>query len=458
MANEEDRTQQLEQLLRDERALRIRAETRAAEQAEKAATWRTRAEERAARIDKLSTEPKRRRGRRTKSSKPTPEPAKRPARDATTGAASRLAAVRVAAAVQDGFAGLLAPFATTPATTPSALAEADLVVIDGPGLSQLESEAAHFSEWLRLPGRQPFLFLANPADNPKHPLVAQADLVLSDDVGHFAKAGLATMTLLPTFDPRVDNPTGRIASQIEGESSSTERNGARVLVDDAGAIVGIETADLRRPPEWLVRAAARGVPLAVAELPSSDTLELDRMATAARRWAYRYHTPTIRAGEIVRRAGIDIRDPRPHVTAVLVSMRPDNAAAVLHMLRRQTYRPLSVVVGLHGAPATSALAAAVDRAGAALSVRVMEFSKQLTLGECLNRAIEASGGEILAKIDDDDFYGPAHIEDGVHALEYSQAGIVGKGAQFTYVEAEDRTVRRRYREQETFLGGSCPGG
>jgi hypothetical protein len=458
MTNDEHRTRELEQLLRDERALRIRAETRAAEQTEKAAIWRNRAEERAARIERLVAEPKRRRGRRTRLEQPTQARVEPKTSGERPKPVSRLATVRVAAAVAQHHESLLAPFATDPgAESPSALAEADLVVVDGPNLAYLETADSYFPEWLELPGRQPFVFLADATADLNHPFVAQADLIVTRDAAQHAAAGRPQMTLLPSFEPGIENPIGRAVFRLKADGIATERDGAKVLSDSEGQIVGIETSDLSHPPGWLVAAAARGVPIASRSLSSCDSVELSRIAAAARRWAYRNHTTTQRAAAIARRAGLPVRDPQPRVAAILVSMRPDQAASVLDMLRLQTYRPLSVVVGLHGAQPTETFLKAIERLGDSLPVVVDSYPKRLSLGECLNRAIESSGAEILAKIDDDDFYGPAHIEDGVHALEYSQAGIVGKGAQFTYIEADDRTVLRRHREQETFIGGSPTG-
>jgi hypothetical protein len=458
MTNDEHKTKELEQLLRDERALRIRAESRAAEQAEKAAIWRNRAEERAARIERLAAEPKRRRGRRTRPEQTTEAKVEPRVSGELPKSASRLATVRVAAAVAEHYESLLAPFATDlGAKSSSALAEADLVVVDGPNLKSLESADSYFPEWLELQGRQPFVLLADPTTDLDHPYLAHADLVVTCDAVQHAAAGRPQMTLLPSFDPRIENPIGRADFRLKADGIASERDGARVLLDSEGQIVGIETSDLSHPPGWLVAAAARGVPIANRSLSSCDSIELSRIAAAARRWAYRNHTTTQRATAIARRAGLPIRDPQPQVAAIVVSMRPDQAASVLDMLRLQTYRPLSVVVGLHGAQPTDSFFKAIERLGDSLPIVVDSYPKRLSLGECLNRAIESSGAELLAKIDDDDFYGPAHVEDGVHALEYSQAGIVGKGAQFTYVEADDRTVLRRHREQETFIGGSPTG-
>lgn len=56
MANDEQRIQNLEQELLDERSMRNAAEKRSTELAERSATWQTRAEERADRIERLISE------------------------------------------------------------------------------------------------------------------------------------------------------------------------------------------------------------------------------------------------------------------------------------------------------------------------------------------------------------------------------------------------------------------
>lgn len=75
-------------------------------------------------------------------------------------------------------------------------------------------------------------------------------------------------------------------------------------------------------------------------------------------------------------------------------------------------------------------------------VTTIAADSELTLGECLNLAVEASTGEVLAKMDDDDFYAPRYLADLLDALVYSGADIVGKQAHYMYVESQDVTLHR----------------
>lgn len=460
MSEQERKADELEQLLRDERALRLRAEVRAAEQTEKTQTWRSRAEERAERIKRLESERKRpRRRKRAAVTTPRPDPAP-PATPVTSSATNptRLASVRAAIALQPQDQLTVNAFATDEiGGSRLALAEADLVIVDPVAIESLAAaERVQFDEWLDTPARQPLVVITAGGSNPG--LAQRADVVYAASAAALAALrdrGIEALALPPVFDPTVDNPAGRSLQTFSVVSRETTQ-GIPVLMAD-GALVGIETTPDQLPPPWLVAAAASGIPLAGTKLDHRDGTQLAKASVAARRWAYRNHTPMTRAAQIAATAGISIPDPRPSAAAVLVSMRPEQACEALEMVRNQTYRPLAAVVGIHGTTPTKTLQQLIDEMEAELPITLLTFSPDLTLGECLNRAIESTAAEILIKIDDDDFYGPSHIEDGIHALEYSQAGIVGKGAQFTYVEEQDTTVLRRAREEETFIGGSPTG-
>ncbi len=53
-----------------------------------------------------------------------------------------------------------------------------------------------------------------------------------------------------------------------------------------------------------------------------------------------------------------------------------------------------------------------------------------------------AGGEWVAKMDDDDWYGTEHLADLVLAAGYSGADLVGKGSEFVYLEGSNVTLRR----------------
>jgi hypothetical protein len=78
-----------------------------------------------------------------------------------------------------------------------------------------------------------------------------------------------------------------------------------------------------------------------------------------------------------------------------------------------------------------------------LPVTVVEAPAGLPFGAVLNRMAAVASGTFLAKVDDDDWYGPDHLADLLLAQLYSGADLVGSAPEFVYLEPLDVTIRRR---------------
>jgi hypothetical protein len=150
--------------------------------------------------------------------------------------------------------------------------------------------------------------------------------------------------------------------------------------------------------------------------------------------------------------GFAHRGALPPLTGVLVSNRPHSVVSAIEQFSQQTYGELSLVVGCHGFSA-EAVAEVVEEISDRIPVTVLEFDSSYTLGKCLNAAIGSSTGAVIAKIDDDDHYGPGYLEDSVQAMLYSGSPLVGKLDCFVYLESEDTTYRRRPTESEFYVNG-----
>jgi hypothetical protein len=180
------------------------------------------------------------------------------------------------------------------------------------------------------------------------------------------------------------------------------------------------------------------VDIVSAPLPGDDPIEWEIRSVRQRRAALRHHA-----------AGL----PLPLVSAVLVTKRPELAVGQVTVLAGQTYPELEIVVGMHGADPPAGLRAA---AGGRL-LRVAHVPAERNLGQALREVTGRARGTLLTKVDDDDRYGPEHIWDLVLAHYFSGATVVGKGAEFVYLEPEYATVRRRMGAEffaDTVAGGT----
>jgi hypothetical protein len=213
---------------------------------------------------------------------------------------------------------------------------------------------------------------------------------------------------------------------------------------------------------WIAKLCASGVPVVCAEMGSElrallgselaellepitprDLADLDareRISVAIRRVALREHSVDARWRQIARAAGIELPG-RPMVSVIFATRREEWLEHGLAQVNRQSYEPRELVVSLHGDEFASGIEQRV-RSLAQGPLKIVHVDGELTLGDALNAGVEVAEGELVTKMDDDDYYNTDHLWDLALALEYSGADLVGKGAEFVYLANVDLTIRR----------------
>ena len=227
------------------------------------------------------------------------------------------------------------------------------------------------------------------------------------------------------------------------ELHPSPRAHAALLVTWALAGVPVLLADLPPATRHLLgdELAAALVAATPAELADPDARE--RRSVLVRRAAWRAHSSGARWRELAAALGLAM-PPEPTVSMVLSTNRSDFLDHAMAQARRQRWSRRELVVALHGPPGhdptvQQLLARSV---GDDLPLTVLRVPGDEPLGEALNRAVEASSGDWVTKIDDDDWYGDDHLLDLVLAAEHSGADLVGKAAEFIHLEGADETLRR----------------
>lgn len=133
----------------------------------------------------------------------------------------------------------------------------------------------------------------------------------------------------------------------------------------------------------------------------------------------------------------------PTVSIVLPTRRRDLIPRILRQIEQQSYSQIEVILAIHG-DATLPQASQLAISSFAGSLVALNIDDSVPLGEVLNMASSAASGELIAKMDDDDWYSSMHIEDLVLAREYSGAELVGCPVEFSYLEGLDITTRRSH--------------
>ena len=327
--------------------------------------------------------------------------------------------------------------------------------------------------------------------DPRFPYLGgrHVDLVMADSASMLESldeappAGIPVISLresapilsVPAFDPEQVNPIGWTADHDEevftlgppgaaaddpaslrrfhhvvdiaaNYDGAAGRAGRLAVLAAAGVVVHLAEADLE-----LERHLGADLYRLMTEdgVGGAGAHSREAISIAMRREALRTHSLRRRARQALTAGGIDGPD-LPTVSILLPTRRPDRLAEAVATVARQRYPRLELVLGLHGKGFDGrAVAEALE--GFEHPVQTVRVEAGRPLGAVLNAAVAASGGSLLAKMDDDDFYSSEHVWDLVLAREYSRAQLVAKASEYAYLSKADKTVRLAKRQGERYI-------
>lgn len=178
----------------------------------------------------------------------------------------------------------------------------------------------------------------------------------------------------------------------------------------------------------------------------------DRTVHLAQRRIWQQHTYKHRVETILGHALPDrtTMQERPTVSALVPTIRPGQIESVFQTLGRQVGVSAQLVLLTHGFELPQGDVEKLQEQHGVPDVVVLSAGREVSLGECLNRCVGASAGDVLTKMDDDDHYGPNYLSDQLFALEYSQADIVGKQSHYMHLAASNATILRFGHKEHRF--------
>jgi len=133
----------------------------------------------------------------------------------------------------------------------------------------------------------------------------------------------------------------------------------------------------------------------------------------------------------------------PTVSVVLSTVRPDDLTSILFQIKLQTLKTFELFIGLHEIQLNAQhklLISELNKRGVKVSVE--KYTKGDTLGSILTDLAGKTSGDYVAKMDDDDYYGPDHLRDLVDVIVDKEADVAGRAMNYVYLEPLDLTVRR----------------
>ncbi|MFC6018507.1 glycosyltransferase [Plantactinospora solaniradicis] len=308
------------------------------------------------------------------------------------------------------------------------------------------------------------------------------DLEHAVPVGRYGPFGPAAPRAELTFPSEPDGREWRIVGP-DGPGHGGRLDRPWLTEEIHTALAGIGLVDCRAVPGRYPEAAATlllhlvlaGVPVHAPELPracaahladelvellggplpdrpgaSPDPhadLEWEARAVRQRRAAMRRHgrefvLPRLAAGAFPGFGRL------PSVSALLVTRRLAYVLDAVAAIEAQSYPELEIVLCLHGVGLPADLRTRLARCTRQLEI--VEVPAGQSFGEAVGAATARARGSLVTKFDDDDTYGPEHVWDLVLARHHSGATLVGKPAEFVYLQTLDTTVRRDAGAPESF--------
>lgn len=233
--------------------------------------------------------------------------------------------------------------------------------------------------------------------------------------------------------PDHDGDVARLALRVRAKQRVIVP--AEIVADNAPAIIAMAASgvplEARTLPDEVSEQLGGTLATLLMAPPAEDAIARELRSVRLRRaalplyWQQRAMSPL----------------PDASVSVLLASQRPDAVLGAVEQVAQQSWRGAQLVVGLHGAAWEPGVEAAIaERWGGDLVVA--RVSERANLGDVLNELTLRGDGVLLTKWDDDDWYGRDHLLDLVLAYAYSGAEVVGKAAEFVYLEGSDRTIRR----------------
>jgi len=224
---------------------------------------------------------------------------------------------------------------------------------------------------------------------------------------------------------------GALVIEGEGVDLKTENDLSASDVGDLQTVGAVQT-QLDLPARWRTQLEACGIIVASGDFPTDD-LAWQVRSIHTRRHALRAYSPAAALSAW------------PTVSVVLATHRERFIDQAVQQLARLAYPNLQIVIGLHGVEVEHSRFDAI-----AHDLKIVKIPSDLPFGAALQLLSEKADGELITKMDDDDFYGAEHVWDLVLARMYSGATMVGKALDWIYVESADTTAFRPEYPAETY--------
>ena len=270
--------------------------------------------------------------------------------------------------------------------------------------------------------------LHNPMEAPRKKAVAEVDLVEQrvDTTSFRTSSELCSLAKEYQVLRLSGTPVPTLMAPLVA-------SGSAVVVSDASVEHGIRVDD-EAEADRMVRALLR-----------SEVLRA-RLTHPNVREVMRNHSLHTDVAAVLGRGA----EMFPLIEIMVATKRPNRIEGLMKTLGKQTYPNLGLVLVPHGIDLDRTWLEDLAAAEGVQLREVVPVSESVPLGDVFNIGFSATTADVVAKMDDDDFYGEEYLWDLYDALQFSGADVAGKWAHFVYSEGADSLIYRFKDAEHTF--------
>lgn len=126
------------------------------------------------------------------------------------------------------------------------------------------------------------------------------------------------------------------------------------------------------------------------------------------------------------------------VSIITCTIREENINNVFKNYKQQSWKDKELIIILN--KDSMDINRWIKKAKKYRNVQIYQLHEKAALGDCLNFGIMKSNYDIIAKFDDDDYYGPDYIKSSMDAFKNKDISIIGKSSLYIYFKNKQALI------------------
>lgn len=137
------------------------------------------------------------------------------------------------------------------------------------------------------------------------------------------------------------------------------------------------------------------------------------------------------------------------ISIITCTNKLDSLNVIINNFNRQIYSPKELIIIINNNKI--ALSAWKNKVQLNNNIKIFKLDENISLGKCLNFAIERCKYPTIARFDDDDYYGPKYLSNSIKYFDIANTKLIGKQTIYVYFTKEKILAIKDINHEEQFV-------